>query len=228
MMTTRFWSTAPLSAIASTLRPHPILLQRLKTSDRILDFGCGQGGLVCELQQKGYRDAEGIDVNRAAIASARKQAGRISGQHANFVVGDVRSAPLETGRYDVVLSQALLTVLLDQADRKAALAEAHRLLCFNGLLYVADFCQAWHHPVYRERYRVGLRKYSDVGTFDAYGADAEHPLYTARHFTESELVDLLLETSFEILDFCYDRVHTRSGNVIYGMFFVARSRLSNE
>lgn len=71
---------------------------------------------------------------------------------------------------------------------------------------------------------AGVLKYSEVGAFDVYGDDPHMPLYAARHFTERELVELLRLSSFDITGFRYRRVRTRSGNRIYGIFFIARSR----
>jgi 2-polyprenyl-3-methyl-5-hydroxy-6-metoxy-1,4-benzoquinol methylase len=41
-------------------------------SSRILDVGCGRGGLVYWLQQRGYRNAGGIDLSTEQIDTARK------------------------------------------------------------------------------------------------------------------------------------------------------------
>lgn len=38
----------------------------------ILDVGCGRGGMVYWLQQRGYRNAEGIDLSSEQVATARR------------------------------------------------------------------------------------------------------------------------------------------------------------
>lgn len=52
----------------------PVILTRLKElkAERILDLGCGNGGMCCALSSEGY-DVVGCDADRAGIEIARAQ-----------------------------------------------------------------------------------------------------------------------------------------------------------
>jgi len=39
---------------------------------KILDIGCGYGGFVCWLREKGFKNAEGVDISREQIELGRK------------------------------------------------------------------------------------------------------------------------------------------------------------
>jgi SAM-dependent methyltransferase len=213
-----FWSTASLATISSTLRPHPMLWDLLRPEHHIVDLGCGFGELVRHLHFTGFSRAVGLDINPRVIEQAILQSP--IHEHA-FAVGDARRTGLATGSCDIVIAQALLTVLAERPDRLAALQETRRILAPDGTLYLADFAQAWHSPVYAERYRRGVEMYGEIGTFDAPGPSAGDGTYVAHHFSERELIELLEAATLRVQCFRYRRVTTRSGNRIYGMCIIA-------
>lgn len=77
-------------------------LLSLKTTDVIVDFGCGTGRHLLELAQRGYTDLTGIDSTAFYIDIAKKDAAKHT-QPPHFVVGDMLDA-VEPQRYDVGLS----------------------------------------------------------------------------------------------------------------------------
>ena len=214
------WSTAPLGAIASTLHPLPMFWKELKTEDRVIDIGCGFGSLVRELHARGCSRARGLDINHEVIREASRHAAA-AGLDDVFVVGDARATPFAAAAFDVAVVQALLTVVEKRGERLAILREVKRILDPRGFLYLGDFAQAWHSPIYSARYRTGAAKYGELGTFDAVSRETGERLYVAHHFAEREFVRLIRKACFRIREFRYRRVSTRSGNHIYGMFVIA-------
>ncbi|HAA92540.1 MAG TPA: class I SAM-dependent methyltransferase [Rhodospirillaceae bacterium] len=101
----------------------------------VLDVGCGMGALTCFLAECGA-EASGIDPNEARIATAREQA-RDEELEVTFYEGVGEALPFEDGEFDIVIfSNSLHHVPTDQIP--TALAEAHRVLCEEGLLYVME------------------------------------------------------------------------------------------
>ena len=101
----------------------------------VLDVGCGAGALTCFLAECGA-EASGIDPNEARIAAAREQA-REEELEATFYEGVAEALPFEDGEFDIVIfSNSLHHVPVDAIP--AALAEAGRVLCEEGLLYVME------------------------------------------------------------------------------------------
>ncbi|WP_321430284.1 hypothetical protein [uncultured Methanolobus sp.] len=63
----------------------------------------------------------------------------------------------------------------------------------------------------------------EEGSFLAYDGNAVGVAYTAHHFTEKELVFLLIENGFEVEFFKRDAFVTRTGNRVNG-FVIVRNK----
>jgi SAM-dependent methyltransferase len=107
-----------------------IALQHNKIShnSRILDAGCGTGGLMDYLIKKGYPNISGIDLSADAIAFCKDK-------QLNVVHDDVRNtaAHIEANSLDVIVSNDVLCYFKGEAQQKQ-LAVFSRLLKKNGLL----------------------------------------------------------------------------------------------
>jgi len=98
---------------------------------RILDAGCGSGGLARLLAEEGA-EVTGIDPNPQALTAARTLA-----PAARFEAASAEALPFEDAAFDVVLVvNALHHVPLDAMDR--ALAEAARVARPGGWLIVLE------------------------------------------------------------------------------------------
>ena len=98
---------------------------------RILDVGCGSGGLARLLAEEGA-EVTGIDPNPQALTAARTLA-----PAARFEEAGAEALPFEDAAFDVVLVvNALHHVPLDAMDR--ALAEAARVARPGGWLIVLE------------------------------------------------------------------------------------------
>lgn len=106
----------------SLLRDWAFALPRSPDS-RVLDLGCGPGGLTHDLACKGWQ-VTGADRSEAMIRRAGKRAGC-----AEFVTSDALDLPFGNNTFDVVLSASLVN-LVD--DRTAFLVEMTRVLRLGG------------------------------------------------------------------------------------------------
>jgi SAM-dependent methyltransferase len=94
---------------------------------RVLDLGCGLGVDLGVLAGLGF-ETVGVDLSSVAIDRARA-----SQPELEFVVGDVRDVPFETGSFDLLLDRGCLHYL-STADRPTYEREAWRVLRPGGRL----------------------------------------------------------------------------------------------
>jgi 2-polyprenyl-3-methyl-5-hydroxy-6-metoxy-1,4-benzoquinol methylase len=114
-----------------TLRRGDAILEILQSlsmdQPEILDFGCGKGWFTEKLASLG--NATGIDLSEEAIAMAKSRSPQV-----NFIAGNVHDYPLPLGKYDVVVSQEVLTHV---ENPTAYLDRAATVLKPGGFLIVA-------------------------------------------------------------------------------------------
>ena len=77
----------------------------IAADDRVLDLGCGAGGLAIALAGRVPRGAvTAIDVSGPMVEVARKRAAE-AGVNIRFIVGDAAAHPLEPGSFDLLVSR---------------------------------------------------------------------------------------------------------------------------
>jgi cyclopropane fatty-acyl-phospholipid synthase-like methyltransferase len=103
---------------------------------RVLDAGCGIGGSAIWLAENFGSSVVGVNINSKQIAAARRLAHerRLDGR-LQFKVADFCATTLDSESFDVVWA---LESACYAEDKRAFLAEAHRLLRPRGRLIVAD------------------------------------------------------------------------------------------
>lgn len=110
----------------------------LRSGEKVLDVGCGTGGVTIPVKlQVGKTGAvAGIDPAPEMIAVAEQKAKR-AGIEIDFRVGVIESLPYPDGTFDAVTSSLMMHHLPESLQVKG-LAEIWRVLKPGGRLLVAD------------------------------------------------------------------------------------------
>lgn len=112
-----WWYRALHARIADALRA---------TSGRVLDAGCGTGGLLARLSANPALDLHGLEYEADAARRAAQKSG------ARIVCGSINALPFADASFAAVVSADVLCHAA--VDPQAALAELRRILAPSGLL----------------------------------------------------------------------------------------------
>lgn len=216
------WANIEGKNIPATIKLDSIINQYTFPGCTILDIGCSAGNASIPLASQGF-SVTGIDLNGEALrmASSFSKTNDCS-QIPLFAQSDATHLPFQNGSFDIAIMQAFLTTIVSKEDRSKIIQEACRVLKSEGCLYLADFGQTWHSKIYRERYINDLAITKEEGSIVAYDEATGEIAYIAHHFTEKELVLLLVENGFEIEFFKWDEFVTRTGNLVNGFVMIGK------
>lgn len=95
---------------------------------RILDYGCGRGGLGIELARKGAL-VTGVDISESYVEEANASANEQGLPNALFLTADAHATGLPDSTFDMVIGEGVLHHL----DIARAAAEIHRVLKPGGM-----------------------------------------------------------------------------------------------
>jgi len=126
-------------------------------ANRLLDAGCGTGGLLARLSAtlpdgdapKG--DMIGLDADPFACERARAKSG------CRVCAGSVNALPFADGAFGVVISADVLCH--DGVDEQRALAQFHRVLCDRGILILNLPAYDWLMSAH-DRAVANVRRYT--------------------------------------------------------------------
>lgn len=120
------------------LRMLTVDLAELKPGEKILDVGCGTGGVTLPAKSRvgPSGQASGIDPAPEMIAVAKKKAAR-AGLDIDFRLGVIEALPYPDSTFDVVTSSLMMHHLPAHLQGKG-LAEITRVLKPGGRLLIAD------------------------------------------------------------------------------------------
>lgn len=187
----------------------------------ILDLGCGTGGHLIPLVQRGY-NVTGVDQSDVMLATARYKA---AGLQVELHQGDIREIDLQQ-RFDAVIAMfAVIGYMVTNNDLRTAFHTARRHLQPGGL-----FCfDTWFGPAVLterpgDRHRIiekGNEKiirlvhselnllqqtvavhYTILRLQDKYIVDQLEETHTMRFLFPQETVLLLEEAGFQVLCLC--------------------------
>lgn len=100
----------------------------------ILDFGCGYGRTLAELDSHGYKNLYGCDFSPAMLELAAAKTPR-----AALKLNRGSSIPFSDRTFDAVILLAVLTSICSNNEQLALIAEIRRVLRPDGIVYVGDF-----------------------------------------------------------------------------------------
>lgn len=216
------WKRAAGKEIPSSLELFPVIYDYLESGWNLLDIGCGTGKVSITLASGDYF-VTGVDINREGIEIAKDTASHLNPTgKLEFRDGDATELPFRAGEFDLALMQAFLTTIVEKEKRNRVIREAHRVLKPGGFLYIAEFARNWHLKLYRERYLRDFPFTKEEGSFLARNPETGEVEFIAHHFSEKELVFLLLENGFEIDYFRVEKFSTRTGNRVNGFVILAK------
>lgn len=141
-----------------------VAINEAASSRRVLDAGCGTGGMLRRLKQ--YGRTVGIDAVDAALTYARSKG------TAPLVRGTVEHLPFADEIFDIVTSFDVI-YHLNVSDDGAALSEFSRVLKKKGTLLIrvpaCDWLRSRHDAAVHTRQRYGRREL--VGKLRAAGLE---------------------------------------------------------
>jgi SAM-dependent methyltransferase len=108
---------------------------RLAPGGTLVDLACGRGGYGLEVASRTGARLIGIDFSAEAIRQARENARR-QGAAADFRVGDLAAAGLDTGAADAVLC---VDAIQFAPEPGAAYGEIHRILTSGGRVVLTSW-----------------------------------------------------------------------------------------
>jgi SAM-dependent methyltransferase len=188
---------------------HALLTHYIPQKDaHILDFGCGYGRLVQELQALGYTDVAGYDTSAALIAR-----GRATGNRDLHHIATAAELPVADGSVDAILLFAVLTCIPSNAGQRALIDLLLRKLRPGGMLYISDY--------YLQAARIEAGAYSCLeGDPQNDGVFALAEGVTLRHHPRAWIMALLQD--FEIVHEGIVEVVTMNGNRSEAFQIIAR------
>ncbi|MFE2417090.1 class I SAM-dependent methyltransferase [Streptomyces hokutonensis] len=201
------------AAAATKTFTHPLHLPWLAGISRqaaILDYGCGYGRTLDELEQHGFRNLTGADISPAMIERAQ-----LLHPAVHFTTLDAPpSLPSPDADFDVVLLFAVLTCVPGDEAQRRLIAELHRVLEPGGVLYVSDLLLQDD-----ERNRSRYDDYAGRGDV-SYGVFRTGDGAVCRHHSREWLTALLAD--FEGIGTRTVTVSTMNGHESKGIQILAR------
>jgi ubiquinone/menaquinone biosynthesis C-methylase UbiE len=172
------------------------LFDCIKSGDKVLDLGCGNGRCVEIIKSKGG-EYVGIDISDKLVEIAK---GRYPAE--NFQVGDALSLPYPDNSFDLVYSIAVLHHIPSAQMREQFIQEAKRALNPGGFFILTVwqpkdklesqiFWRFWLKKIF------GLSKLDFRDIIEPWFGQAKGERYY-HCFTKNELTKLALKAGFEI------------------------------
>jgi 2-polyprenyl-3-methyl-5-hydroxy-6-metoxy-1,4-benzoquinol methylase len=126
------------------MRYHDFFVERIGKGERVLDVGCGDGALTCDVAERSGAEVLGMDLSEDNIARARE---RHPHQRVEYRLGDA-TEDLPEGDFDAVVLSNILEHLPDRPRFLKRLSESSR--ASRILLRVPLFEREWRVPLKKE------------------------------------------------------------------------------
>lgn len=164
---------------------------------RVLDVACGTGVVARHVAARlgAQGRVVGFDLNPNMLAVARMMAERES-LAIDWHEGHAESLPFPNSSFDLVLCQQALQFFV---DRRAALAEMHRVLTRGGRVALSVWQSLDQHPFYQALDEAIERQLGASGGQDIFAlgdAGALRPLLTDTGFQQVEIEPVSMTARF--------------------------------
>lgn len=159
----------------------------IKSGDRVLDAGCGEGRAALRIAEKRKAIITGIDLVPQSIKIAKRRAKK-SKASVDYLLGDYTKLPYDDETFDVVFT---LETFTHSTDPKKTLKEFWRVLKPGGRIIIFDYSIKDLKTISKEAKTAikNIAKYTDCPSF----AKIYHDYY------KKELPKLGM-TDFEVLN----------------------------
>ncbi|MBI4281720.1 methyltransferase domain-containing protein [Candidatus Uhrbacteria bacterium] len=187
------------------------LVQNVKSGDRVLDVGCGNGRLLGALPV-GVQYL-GCDASERMIATAKNRLA-IPLPGVQFVFGDVLALLFPDASFDHVFALAVLHHIPSDALRQQAVRELARVVKPGGRVTITvwnlrSFYWMKRYRLWRLFLGLHLKGYDRGDCFVSWRRGIEKPILRYVHaFTKRELHSLLQHAGLTIMHASSERNHT--------------------
>lgn len=129
---------------------------------KILEVACNMGTTLIQIAEKYGCYLTGVDLSADALENAKKN---VSEHHLEdkitLVQGNAFNLPFEDGSFDIVINEAMLTMLKGE-EKDKAIAEYYRVLKPGGILLTQDVCLRTEDIQEQKEIRAGISRAINV------------------------------------------------------------------
>lgn len=152
----------------------------LSPTANIIEYGCGYGRVLSQLNSAGYKNLIGFDFAPNMISRGFREYPELDLR----LLEKSGVIPCENVSVDAVVMSTVLCCITDEKELSSLMTEINRVLKQGGVLYITDFLVC-EHPRYHERYEIGLQQ---SGIWGVYTTKEN---LKVRHYTTKVIIDLL-------------------------------------
>ncbi len=205
-----YWDSVAYEKKFTTDLDIDLINQYIKREDRILDFGCGYGRTLNQLNDLGYFNTIGFDISSEMVERGRKE-----NQDLNLNVLKANYSNIKVQKYDAILLFAVLTCVRDNNEQLTLMKSLSDGLKENGIIYLNDFLLN-DDERNLNRYNQYSDKHGQYGIFELPDGAI------LRHHTEEWLLELF--SDFDIMLNRKVVFETMNGNKSKGITLIARKK----
>lgn len=134
----------------------------IKADSKVLEVACNMGTTLIHIAKKYGCDIIGVDLDEKAVEKAKKKVkDNDLEDKVKFMEGDAFKLPFEDESFDVVVNEAMLTMLLGDKKEKA-LKEYYRVLKPGGVVLTQDVVLITDDENRARELRIGLSRAINV------------------------------------------------------------------
>jgi ubiquinone/menaquinone biosynthesis C-methylase UbiE len=108
-------------------------LRNKKQSLKILEVGCGNGWLSCQLSKIGDSKVTGIDINKTELRQAQRIFGEID--NLEFLMGEITDERIQSRKFDIIIFAASIQYF---PSLDPTISSCLQILNANGEIHILD------------------------------------------------------------------------------------------